>query len=706
MTRRQDRPGRGGLRATALVAGSALAILAGALSAQEHPAPRPVAAALQTRAPAAHARAPQAQAHADSTAPKQSGTLVENGVRLRFSLTPLADTGARFVRAGQSARLRIRLSDAAHRRAHRGRSDGRVAGPSSVRQLTAPRACRERIASYLQQKLAARPVVDLNSYFLLALNRGNSISVIDPFLGFGNSNLYSAVQLPGEGADWALDDGGHALYVTIPQQNLVALVDPGTWTVTHTIAVGTKPMRVRLQPDGARLWVATDVGDSSGVTAIDPSTQRVVAHVPTGRGHHELAFSRDARYLAVTNPDDGTITVIETAGARRAGNVTVGGSPVDIAYSSVRKAMYVVGTDGTISVVDPATLAIRDRMHGSAGLRAIQFDPSGRWGFALNGAMHEAFILDATIDSVRHAIHLPGAPDQVAFTHSFAYIRSADSADVMMVPLRDLLPGQHASAFAEDYSSGSGASDDGSVIALAFPAGTMRPNQFGDPGLAAAIAPAPEHGSHGDAVYIPNPSEKAIYYYHYMEGMPTPSGSIDNYGFEPLATLTVGRHLDETAPGTYDAVVRLPTSGPYDLVFVLDEPRVVHCLPFTVAPNPTLAATQPKKLRVEKMTDPPLRPGTPATIRFRLGEWRSKAMHAGLHVDVEVMNTGGWSRRFTATAAADSTYEVTVQVPRSGVYYLSVAVPSMQKGFRDQDPLVLRTADLVEKEKARKTRRR
>jgi YVTN family beta-propeller protein len=664
----RQRIARGGLRVAALVAAAGvLTVTVRALSAQR-----------------------------GASDARETQTFVDNGVRVTFDATPLDSTQHR-LREGQNTRLRIGVTDAATGEPLAEHTiaawvDRRTTGGS-----TSTKQCTQHIESYLQADLAARPAVDLNSYFLLALNRGNSISVLDPFMGFGSSHLYTTVQLPGIGEDWVLAPDGNTLYVTIPQQNLVAAVDVATWAVTDQLEVPTRPMRVRVQPDGARLWVATDVGDSSGVTAIDPATRRVLGHVATGHGHHEIAFTGDSRYALVSNPRDGTVTVIETSSIRPAAKVTVGGTPVGLAYSAVGHAVYVAGADGTITIIDPAARRVRDRLHGSEGLVAIRFDPSGRWGFILNAKSNEAFVLDATVDSVTHAFQLTGTPDQVAFSHSFAYVRSVSTADVMMIPLHDLAPGEHASSFANDYAAGTGGaghdSHGGSVSGMPFPAGSLAPGKFGDVGIAAAISNAPEHH---DAIYIPNPGEKAIYYYHYMEGMPTPSGSIDNYGFEPLATMTVGRKIDETAPGMYSATVKLPVRGSYDLVFLLEEPRVVHCFPFEVMENPRLESTEPPHLVVEAVREPPLVPGRVATVQFRLRDRRSKAVHAGVAVRAEIMSTNGWHKRFEATPASDSTYAVRFTVPRSGIYYLSVAVPELHLGYRDQSPLMLHTEDLAQ----------
>jgi YVTN family beta-propeller protein len=114
---------------------------------------------------------------------------------------------------------------------------------------TDPQLCREKVQSFLQGSLRSRPDVDLNAYFLLALNEESNISVIDPLLGFGTSKLLTLIMLKSPGEDWAQKNSDEKLFVSMPLANQVAVVDTNTWRVVANIDAGTKPTRVRLQPD-------------------------------------------------------------------------------------------------------------------------------------------------------------------------------------------------------------------------------------------------------------------------------------------------------------------------------------------------------------------------------------------------------------------------------------------------------------------------
>jgi hypothetical protein len=83
---------------------------------------------------------------------------------------------------------------------------------------------------------------------------------------------------------------------------------------------------------------------------------------------------------------------------------------------------------------------------------------------------------------------------------------------------------------------------------------------------------------------VANVADKQIYYY--TEGMAAPMGNFENYKREPRAVLVADRSMREVKTGTYETVTRLPRDGAYDVAFLLDSPRIMHCFEAKVAENP------------------------------------------------------------------------------------------------------------------------
>jgi DNA-binding beta-propeller fold protein YncE len=72
---------------------------------------------------------------------------------------------------------------------------------------------------------------------------------------------------------------------------------------------GSKPVDVRLSPDGKLFYVADEV--ANGVWKLDAKRFRVKGLIKTGRGTHGLYPSRDARVMYATNRLGGTVSVID-----------------------------------------------------------------------------------------------------------------------------------------------------------------------------------------------------------------------------------------------------------------------------------------------------------------------------------------------------------------------------------------------------------
>jgi YVTN family beta-propeller protein len=87
------------------------------------------------------------------------------------------------------------------------------------------------------------------------------------------------------------------------------------------------PQDVRLAPDG-RTFVVADML-RNGLWLVDASTFAVTRFVPTGRGTHGVYPSRDAASLYVSNRDEGTISVVDAATltVRTRWRIPGGGSP-------------------------------------------------------------------------------------------------------------------------------------------------------------------------------------------------------------------------------------------------------------------------------------------------------------------------------------------------------------------------------------------
>ncbi len=605
-----------------------------------------------------------ASASEPAAAPDPDRRVVRDGVAIDFSLVRAGEPGP--VREGEIAEVRFRMTDVASGRPVPG------AKPAAWMDMAAvvagkpgqERACKDKVALYLQGSVGIRPLVDLNSYYLVLLNRDASLSVIDPVVSMtGNTSLLASVVLKRPGGDWTRSPDGRFLYVSLPRAGEVAVVDTGTFRLAASVPAGSDPLRLAIQPDGRYLWVANDASDAarSGVTVIDTATRGKVAFVVTGRGHHEIAFSADGARAFVTNRDEGTVSVVDVATLRKLADLPTGPLPIAVATSSLSQSVYVAdGKAGTVSVLDPVRLEVTARVQGKPGLGPLRFTQDGRFAFVVNPSERSVLVVDASDNQPVHTIPLEGKPYQVGMTRAFAYVRLLDSPQVKMVNLGSLGAGRKP-------------------IVQGFGAGTGAPQDAGELALADAVAQASTEA----AVFVASPADGNTYFY--MEGMNAPMGSYGGYGHRVLAATVVDRSLTEVEPGVYAGKVRLPVAGRYDVAFLLDNPRVLHCFGTEVLPDAALRRERGGVL-VEFVDVPSRAPvGAKVPIRLRIADAATREPRDGV-ADLTLLYhavPGGPRHEVVARGAGGGVYEAEALVDRAGAWYFFAAVPSLQVKSND-----------------------
>jgi YVTN family beta-propeller protein len=583
---------------------------------------------------------------------------VQSGIAVEVKVAPV-DGGPGPVLEGQEARVTLRITDKLSGTPLTGLYPiGWMdrAGARKGFEREVPAECKKKVEAFLGGALLSRPELDLNNYYVLALNEDATISVVDPLFGYGNSKLLAMVFLKSPGEDWALSADGERLFVSMPDSGAVAVVDTASWKILAEIAAGPHPRRLALQPDGQYLWVATD----TGVAALDVRAGRKAADVATGQGGHDLALSDDSRFVFVTNEADGTVSVLDSGRLTKLRDVRVGDRPVSLAWSSQARAVYVATAgDGAVVAVDgqsPRPLArIAIGPDPAPGLGQIRFAPGGRLAFVVHPAKNAVHILDAASNRIVQTADVGKEPDQVAFSDELAYVRHRGSETVLMIPLKTIgEPGRPVSV-------------------VDFPGGQHPPGHMPRPTPAAGIVRSPEPG----AVLVANAEDQAIYYY--KEGMAAPMGHFTNYGKQPRAALVVDRSLREVRPGVYETTARMTRAGDYELALFVDSPKLVQCFPVKVAADPALAAARRAPLGVEPVAGADrVAVGVDVPVRFKLTNPADGSPRTGLK-DVRILTfltPGIWQQRQWATEVGQGIYEIHFTPPQEGVYYVFLEVAS------------------------------
>lgn len=493
--------------------------------------------------------------------------------------------------------------------------------------------CKRQIAGYLAGDLFSRAEVDLNSYFVLAMNDEASISVVDPLFGFGGSKLLALLELEKPGADWQLTPERDRLFVSQPLANKVAVADTSGWRVTAQVATGPNPRQLVQNAD--YIWVA----DDAGVTRIDRRSLASQA-VPLGKVAGIALDGTGERLVAAVGD---SLQVIDAHDARRLGRIALDGRPQRLAWSDAAQAFYALDTQqGRLFVLDARERRLRGEIAVDSGASQIRFAPGGRFALLPNPQRNRLQVLDSSVNAIVQNADISGGPDQVSFTPLLAYVHRRDSETVQMIALEQLGQAGRPLNVAE------------------FPAGQSALGAAPEDGADSIVA-APE----GPAVLVANASDKMIYLYR--EGMAAPAGGFRTYGRKPRAVLVVDHGLREGRRGEYATRMPVAKPGTYDVALFADSPRLAVCFAFTQADT----EPRPAVPRVVALAPPAeLAVGEPAQLRFALldaagARRESPDLHA-----LALLAPGIWQRRSALTARGDGSYELAFTPPQPGMYYV------------------------------------
>ncbi len=160
-------------------------------------------------------------------------------------------------------------------------------------------------------------------------------------------------------------------------------------TVIQSVAVGSTPMDVAVSPSGDRVYV-TNQG-SNTVSVIDTTTtpNTVIANVaaPAGSILTNLAVSPDNTKVFVVSQNTGVL-ILSTSGLTFTPTpITVGTTPIDVAFDSSGRAYVTNYTSWTVSIIDTSHNVSSVSVHeGPRGVTVANVSGSERVYFACAGA--------------------------------------------------------------------------------------------------------------------------------------------------------------------------------------------------------------------------------------------------------------------------------------------------------------------------------
>ncbi len=187
------------------------------------------------------------------------------------------------------------------------------------------------------------------------------------------------------------------LYAGSEAAGAVIALDPDSGRMRTTIPLGDEPEGVAISPDGRFLYVTLE--DDNQVAVIDTAVQRVLKRFAVAGRPRSVAFSPDGSHAYVTCELDGAVTLVDARTHTPLTTVKLGGEgarPMGVVVSADGRSIFVsTGRGGEVVQLDGtkgsmiARLAVGQRPWG------IALSPDGRRLFAANGPSNDVGVIDA-----------------------------------------------------------------------------------------------------------------------------------------------------------------------------------------------------------------------------------------------------------------------------------------------------------------------
>ena len=204
--------------------------------------------------------------------------------------------------------------------------------------------------------------------------------------------LVEKVPVPCKGVDHMdFSPDGRYLVASCEFSGQLVKVDVETRKVVGEVKLSdtAMPQDVRLSPDGSVFFTADMM--SNGVFEIDGRTMKNIGFIPTGKGAHGLYFSRDSKFLYVSNRGEGTISLIDMATRKVATKWTIpgGGSPDMGGVSADGKVLWLSGRyNAEVYAIDTTDGHLLARIKVGKGPHGLCIYPQpGRYSLGHTGNM-------------------------------------------------------------------------------------------------------------------------------------------------------------------------------------------------------------------------------------------------------------------------------------------------------------------------------
>ncbi len=248
---------------------------------------------------------------------------------------------------------------------------------------------------------AARPLA-----FVINSNEA-SVSLID----LDTKAEVSRIPVLREPHHMALTPDGASLLVGDTSGNAVFFLDPKTGALQRQ-ATMSDPYQLQYSPDGKWLTVAGLARNQ--IDIYDAATLTLAHRIPASSMPSHINYSPDSATTYVSLQGTDSLVAIDVRTGDVKWKAPVGKAPAGVLWLDGKLLVGIMGAD-YVAVVDPANGAVERRVQTARGAHNLFVSPDGHALYVCNRVDGSISVLDPKTLAVRSRIAMPGGPDDMDF---------------------------------------------------------------------------------------------------------------------------------------------------------------------------------------------------------------------------------------------------------------------------------------------------
>ncbi|QGU95984.1 beta-propeller fold lactonase family protein [Clostridium bovifaecis] len=233
--------------------------------------------------------------------------------------------------------------------------------------------------------------------YIYTANESGSISKIDVATGkvvetIKDEGSPHNVQVSPDGKVFAYTSAvgmeeGQTEHGSMNMNGSAVFYDVETGKQIQKVEVGEHPAHIVFTKDGKYVLVTNN--EDNNVSIIDAKTYKLINNVAVGKGPHGFRISSDSKYAYAANMGEDTVSIVDIEKNKELKKIKVGKTPITTGITKDGKTLVVtINGENTIAIVDLATDKV-EKVKVGVGPAQLYLDSDDKYVFVANQGTEE-----------------------------------------------------------------------------------------------------------------------------------------------------------------------------------------------------------------------------------------------------------------------------------------------------------------------------